>query len=117
MSSVSTPSPGPDRNLGPVIIIVNIVVLSLASIVVILRLITRIWLTRNLGWDDLVMALTQIVNGTGMGFVGAEISNGLGRHRYYLRPGAYKKFLKYDYLDWAQMGRGFASQQIREKRS
>lgn len=38
-----------------------------------------------------------------MGFVGAEVSNGLGRHRFYLTPGAYKKFLKYDYLDWAQV--------------
>ena len=38
-----------------------------------------------------------------MGFVGAEVSNGLGRHRYYLPSGGYKKFLKYDYLDWAQV--------------
>lgn len=38
-----------------------------------------------------------------MGFVGAEVSNGLGRHRFYLAPGAYKKYLKYDYLDWVQV--------------
>ncbi|KAL8833065.1 MAG: hypothetical protein Q9170_004527 [Blastenia crenularia] len=38
-----------------------------------------------------------------MGFVGAEVSNGLGRHRAYLPAGGYKKFLKYDYLDWAQV--------------
>lgn len=38
-----------------------------------------------------------------MGFVAAEVENGLGRHRYYLKPGAYKKYLKYDYLDWAQV--------------
>ncbi|KAL8701532.1 MAG: hypothetical protein Q9201_004861 [Fulgogasparrea decipioides] len=38
-----------------------------------------------------------------MGFVAAEVSNGLGRHRFYLPPGGYKKFLKYDYLDWAQV--------------
>lgn len=44
-----------------------------------------------------------MVNITGMGFVAAEVENGLGRHRYYLSPGAYKKYLKYDYLDWAQV--------------
>lgn len=38
-----------------------------------------------------------------MGFVAAEVSNGLGRKRYYLAPGGYKKFLKYDYLDWVQV--------------
>ena len=38
-----------------------------------------------------------------MGFVAAEISNGLGRKRFYLAPGSYKKFLKYDYLDWVQV--------------
>ncbi|KAL8867936.1 MAG: hypothetical protein Q9174_005334 [Haloplaca sp. 1 TL-2023] len=38
-----------------------------------------------------------------MGFVGAEVTNGLGRHRYFLEPGAHKKFLKYDWLDWAQV--------------
>ena len=38
-----------------------------------------------------------------MGFVAAEVSNGLGRHKFYLPPGGYKKYLKYDYLDWAQV--------------
>lgn len=38
-----------------------------------------------------------------MGFVAAEVSNGLGRHRVYLAPGAFKKYLKYDYLDWIQV--------------
>lgn len=45
----------------------------------------------------------QVINACGMGFVGAEVSNGLGRKRYYLAPGSYKKFLKYDYLDWVQV--------------
>lgn len=45
----------------------------------------------------------QVVNACGMGFVAAEVSNGLGRHKYYLTERAYLKFLKYDYLDWAQV--------------
>lgn len=44
-----------------------------------------------------------MVNACGMGFVGAEVSNGLGRHRFYLPAKSYLKFLKYDYLDWAQV--------------
>ena len=32
-----------------------------------------------------------------------EIANGMGRHRYYVTDESYKKFLKYDYLDWAQV--------------
>ncbi|KAL8713875.1 MAG: hypothetical protein Q9220_002021 [cf. Caloplaca sp. 1 TL-2023] len=47
--------------------------------------------------------MLQVINACGMGFVGAEVSNGLGRHKFYLPAGGYKKFLKYDYLDWAQV--------------
>ncbi|KAL8693980.1 MAG: hypothetical protein Q9218_001278 [Villophora microphyllina] len=95
--------PGPDRNLGPAVIALNCVLFTGSCLTVIFRTITRIWLTHNFGWDDAVMILAQVINACGMGFVGAEVSNGLGRHRYYLHPGAYKKFLKYDYLDWAQV--------------
>ncbi|KAL8902067.1 MAG: hypothetical protein Q9192_000211 [Flavoplaca navasiana] len=45
----------------------------------------------------------QALNVVGMGFVGTEVANGLGRKRYYLEPASYKKFLKYDYLDWVQV--------------
>ena len=45
----------------------------------------------------------QVLNVVGMGFVGTEVANGLGRKRYYLEPASYKKFLKYDYLDWVQV--------------
>ncbi|KAL9030918.1 MAG: hypothetical protein Q9180_006859, partial [Flavoplaca navasiana] len=44
-----------------------------------------------------------VLNVVGMGFVGTEVANGLGRKRYYLEPASYKKFLKYDYLDWVQV--------------
>ncbi|KAL9000871.1 MAG: hypothetical protein Q9169_000626 [Polycauliona sp. 2 TL-2023] len=103
MDRVGEAPAGGDENLGPTIIIINIIVLTASTLIVILRTFTRLSLTKNFGWDDAVMVLTQVINACGMGFVGAEVSNGLGRKRYYLAPGSYKKFLKYDYLDWAQV--------------
>lgn len=53
------PSTG-DRNLGPMLIGVNWAIFAPATILVCLRLITRIWITHNFGWDDAVIALTQV---------------------------------------------------------
>ena len=53
------PSTG-DRNLGPLLIAVNWAVFGPATILVCLRLITRIWITHNFGWDDAVIGLTQV---------------------------------------------------------
>ena len=47
-------------NLGPVFLGVDWAVFSLSTIVVLIRLYTRIWITRNVGWDDAVMAFTQV---------------------------------------------------------
>lgn len=81
----------------------NCVLFTASTLVVILRSITRLGITRNFGIDDAVMILTQMTNCCGMGFVAAEVSNGLGRHKSYLAPGSFKKYLKYDYLDWIQV--------------
>ena len=49
-----------DRNLGPLLIGLNWAVFGPATILVCLRLITRIWITHNFGWDDAVIGLTQV---------------------------------------------------------
>ncbi|KAL8862515.1 MAG: hypothetical protein Q9178_001013 [Gyalolechia marmorata] len=103
MDSKGEAPAGGDENLGPTIISINIVVFIASTLIVIIRIYTRLRLTKNFGWDDAFMVLTQLLNICGMGFVAAEISNGLGRKRFYLAPGSYKKFLKYDYLDWVQV--------------
>ncbi|KAL8973732.1 MAG: hypothetical protein Q9197_002019 [Variospora fuerteventurae] len=77
MDGKGDPPSGGDRNLGPVIIWVNIVVLTASTLI--------------------------LVNITGMGFVAAEVENGLGRHRYYLKPGAYKKYLKYPFASFSSV--------------
>ncbi|KAI4233244.1 MAG: hypothetical protein LQ349_004533 [Xanthoria aureola] len=103
MDRVGEAPKGGDENLGPTIIIINVIVFVASTLIVIVRTFTRLCLTKNFGWDDAVMVLTQVINACGMAFVGAEVSNGLGRKRFYLAPGSYKKFLKYDYLDWVQV--------------
>ena len=49
-----------DRNLGPMLIGVNWAIFGPATILVCLRLITRICITHNFGWDDAVIAITQV---------------------------------------------------------
>ena len=47
------------RNLGPVFLGIDWALFSLSTIMVLLRLYTRLWITRNFGWDDATIALTQ----------------------------------------------------------
>ncbi|KAG7005730.1 hypothetical protein G7Y79_00018g045370 [Physcia stellaris] len=91
-----------DRNLGIVFTAVDIVVFTLSSITVLLRLGTRVWITRNFGLDDATIALAQAITAVGKGFVVTEVSYGLGQHRSRLSDGQYGNYLKYDFLDWAQ---------------
>lgn len=58
-NSETIPSHG-DRNLGPMLIGVNWVIFGPSTIIVCLRVITRIWITHNFGWDDGVMVLAQV---------------------------------------------------------
>ncbi|KAL8839298.1 MAG: hypothetical protein Q9170_001815 [Blastenia crenularia] len=46
-------------NLGPVFLGIDWAVFSLSTIVVLIRLFTRGWVTRNVGWDEALIALTQ----------------------------------------------------------
>ena len=119
MDRIGEPPAGGDENLGPTIIIINVIVFTASMLIIIIRIFTRLCLTKNFGWDDAFMVLTgvqgviscvprqtdmfQVLNAVGMGFVGTEVASGLGRKRYYLEPASYKKFLKYDYLDWIQV--------------
>lgn len=60
MDGVDIPPPGGDQNRGPVVIAVLSLFFGLSTIIVSLRVVTRIWITRNFGWDDATMALTQV---------------------------------------------------------
>lgn len=52
---------GSDRNLGSVLIAVNCVLFTTSTLVVVLRSMTRLGITRNFGIDDAVMVLTQVM--------------------------------------------------------
>ena len=120
MEKSETVSSAGDRNLGPILIGVNWAVFGPSTIIVCLRLITRIWITHNIGWDDVTILLAQVtrlrrtritrwltkmqvVNAVGMGFVMLEVSYGLGRHIRYLPSDHIIGFLKYNFLDWVQV--------------
>ena len=47
-------------NLGPVFHGLDWAVFSLSTTIVVLRLYTRLWITRNFGLDDATIALTQV---------------------------------------------------------
>ena len=48
------------------------------------------------------MIIGQIVNLVGLGFVTAEVFDGLGRHMYYLQPHERRRFQIIGWLDWMQ---------------
>jgi hypothetical protein len=60
MDGVDMPPLGGDQNRGPVVIAVLSLFFGLSTIIVFLRVVTRICITRNFGWDDATMALTQV---------------------------------------------------------
>lgn len=60
MDRVGEAPKGGDENLGPTIIIINVIVFVASTLVVIVRTFTRLCLTKNFGWDDAVMVLTQV---------------------------------------------------------
>ena len=49
-----------DTSQGPVILGLDWALFSLSTIFVLLRLGTRTWITRNLGWDDATIAIAQV---------------------------------------------------------
>ena len=121
MEGVDVPPLGADQSRGPAVIAVLSLFFGLSTIMVFLRSVTRIWITRNFGWDDVTMALTQVktktalpaigtqlttgqaINAAGVGFTVTEIYNGFGRHRYYVSPDKFRMYRRMDYLHWAQL--------------
>lgn len=59
-SHVSSHNVKKDKDLGPVVIGLDFAVFAVSTTVVLIRLHTRLWITRNFGWDDAASALTQV---------------------------------------------------------
>lgn len=62
------------------LIAVNWAIFGPATILVCLRLITRIWITHNFGWDDAVIGLTQVGISTRIYFYRSVIKENRGEH-------------------------------------
>ncbi len=102
MSSSGPPPHNGDENRQGGILATALVVTILASAVVSLRLATRIWIVRNIGWDDytIVFPTFGIIIGTGLAIKGLDY--GFGRHKYYLTHRQYIEYMKYSYGEWIQ---------------
>ena len=102
MSSSGPPPHSGDVHRGAGMVATTIFVSVLASVTTSLRLVTRIWIVRNIGWDDytIIFATFGIIISTGLVIV--QVHYGFGRHKYYLTPWQYIEFSKYSYGEWIQ---------------
>lgn len=84
-------------------IIANTVLVSfLAASTVLLRLATRIWIVRNVGWDDYTILCAAFGIIISSGLVIVEVHYGFGRHKADLTQWQYIEFMKYSYGEWIQ---------------
>ncbi|KAL8634800.1 MAG: hypothetical protein Q9228_007637 [Teloschistes exilis] len=100
--AIGPPPQDGDRNRASEILVLDGVIFGISWSMVFLRIFTRTWITRNLGWDDATIVVAAIANAVGLGLYVAMILYGLGRHKYYLTDYSVKEFRKYDFLDWIQ---------------
>lgn len=56
----SGPPPYDDLNLGPGIIASTVVLVAVSAIVVALRLATRWWIVKSIGWDDITIVFAIV---------------------------------------------------------
>lgn len=83
--AVSTPTP-PDINRGPQILAVCGTLVGLAVAAVSLRVYVRATITRQLGWDDGLIAAAVLVMLAEMVVIVPEVRYGAGRHVQYIVP-------------------------------
>ena len=90
------------NNHGGGIIASEVITTFLASMTVILRLATRIWIVRNIGWDDYTILFAAFGKIIGSGLVIVEVHYRFGRHKVDLTHWQYIEFMKYSYGEWIQ---------------
>ena len=102
MAGSGAPLPYPDDNRQTGIIVTAITVSIFASIVVALRLATRIWIVRNVGIDDYTIIAATLGTIIGCGLDIVEVHYGFGRHKAYLSTSQFTEFSKFSYGEWIQ---------------
>lgn len=118
MSSTGSPPEG-DVNKGPAVVIAISVMITVTLIVVALRWPARLWITRNVWWDDWTIlfamvrpTLTALQEQTLTSDVGGQhhryrlglcgVHYGLGRSDHYLTTWQIVEFRKYTFGEWIQ---------------
>ncbi|KAL8782218.1 MAG: hypothetical protein Q9213_005584 [Squamulea squamosa] len=98
----SGPPPYGNIDLGPGLIASTVVLVAVSAIVVALRIATRWWIVKSVGWDDItiVLAILGTIIGASLDFV--EVHYGFGRPAWYLTDHQIREFLKYTYGEWIQ---------------
>ena len=99
--SGSAPRNGDENRQGG-IMATTFVVTVLTSVVVAMRMATRIWIVRNVGMDDYTIICATLGIIIGCGLVVVQIHYGFGRHKFYLSKWQYIEFMKYSYGEWIQ---------------
>ena len=74
----------------------------LACVVVALRLVTRLRIVRNVGWDDSTMVCASFGKIIACGLIIVQVHYGFGRHKVDLTQWQYIEFMKYSYGEWIQ---------------
>ena len=91
-----------DDNQGGGIIASEVITTFLTSLTVALRFATRLWIVRNIGWDDYTILFAAFGKIIGSGLVLVEVHYGFGRHKVELTRWQYIEFMKYSYGEWIQ---------------
>ena len=100
---IYTLSPNGDQDQGRRYLAAAWTLVMTAFITTVVRILVRARLTLgNLGWDDFWIVVCMISNLVGLGFVTAEVRDGLGRHMYYLTAHQRRRFTILGWLDWMQ---------------
>lgn len=82
----ATTTTPPDINRGPQILAVCGTLVGLSVVAVSLRVWVRATITRQLGWDDGLIAAAAAVMLAEMMVIVPEVRHGAGRHVQYIRP-------------------------------
>ncbi|MCJ1374253.1 hypothetical protein MMC20_005485 [Loxospora ochrophaea] len=84
------------------IITTTVIVSVIANIAVALRMATRKWIVRSIGWDDWTMVMADFGITVSSGLVIVQAHYGFGRHAGDLTVHEFREFQKYSYGEWLQ---------------
>ncbi|KAJ5747750.1 uncharacterized protein N7511_009446 [Penicillium nucicola] len=90
----------PDIDQGWRILLATGITTAVALLIVLARFYVRIFIIRNVGWDDYTMALTMLLSLSGFAIIVPEVKYGAGRHTAYVLETASKAM----HLNFATQG-------------